>query len=727
MSTLLDRKSQSDINIPNRGFVNLSLRDKFKIINDDISKISDEELTELLDNYFENLLVSGEKVIHPDLLSQIFWFKKNFDSTNLIIKHLDNYLKQKKTSIRTNIKKGNFEIDTGLNKLIETYCQNIDIFSTYVHDKDKVVKLSLTKLYEQIISDPALISYLKSEVSQLDDSNQRDLMKLSIVLKKISTINPELKSYQWFLFLISSSLSTVAEESNSQSYPVPERFQRIINFRKVLSFYEQVEKYYKFVNTDVNIVLTGITTILLKDLIEIMNTCTIKELISLIHNYKPVLEKIFVNSTIMLEGKNIKDLFTVHFFMFLEKLDKSKQKIDLDVLINCFQEVNSLLNANGNSRDIINNKLSQIFSNEDSQNYLLEKINQSILTVEDKVDESVYSILSMCSNIREKDKFVEKYNRYLVNRILFKPNIQVERNFYNILQSKFNDRLVAKTNKIITDMEYTLSDRENFENVLSSGLSISLDVTNKGYDLNKMKSNLNKLSVVTTSFNNWDINQQEGILSYDTISKNKNQYQLIDTLYTYDKFYQKRYNGKRKLNWYPHFGEITFTYLNKDIMMLPVQFIVLEHIQKEKTVNKDNMMKSEIISGYNENFRKSVITSLIIGGIVTATQNNLSVSSNIEKISSDFITLFFNSTNYAEVWDKRREEELVMNRKDVLSACANHYVKQSSVTIDALYDKIKVSMTLFDVTKVDLQEVVDMMVSKDYFAINDGVITKLLW
>ena len=82
----------------------------------------------------------------------------------------------------------------------------------------------------------------------------------------------------------------------------------------------------------------------------------------------------------MLEGKNIKDLFTVHFFMFLEKLDKSKQKIDLDVLINCFQEVNSLLNANGNSRDIINNKLSQIFSNEDSQNILLEKINQSILT-----------------------------------------------------------------------------------------------------------------------------------------------------------------------------------------------------------------------------------------------------------------------------------------------------------------------------------------------------------
>ncbi len=727
MSTLLDRKSQSDINIPNRGFVNLSLRDKFKIINDDISKISDEELTELLDNYFENLLVSGEKVIHPDLLSQIFWFKKDFDSTNLIIKHLDNYLKQKKTSIRTNIKKGNFEIDTGLNKLIETYCENIDIFSTYVHDKDKVVKLSLTKLYEQIISDPALISYLKSEVSQLDDSNQRDLMKLSVVLKKISMINPELKSYQWFLFLISSSLSTVAEESNSQSYPVPERFQRIINFRKVLSFYEQVEKYYKFVNTDVNIVLTGITTILLKDLIEIMNTCTIKELISLIHNYKPVLEKIFVNSTIMLEGKNIKDLFTVHFFMFLEKLDKSKQKIDLDVLINCFQEVNSLLNANGNSRDIINNKLSQIFSNEDSQNYLLEKINQSILTVEDKVDESIYGILSMCSNIREKDKFVEKYNRYLVNRILFKPNIQVERNFYNILQSKFNDRLVAKTNKIITDMEYTLSDRENFGNVLSSGLSISLDTTNKGYDLTKMKSNLSKLSVVTTSFNNWDINQQEGILSYETISKNKNQYQLIDTLYTYDKFYQKRYNSKRKLNWYPHFGEVTFTYLNKDIMMLPVQFIVLEHIQKEKTVNKDNMMKSEILSGYNENFRKSVITSLIIGGIVTATQNNLSVSSNIEKISSDFITLFFNSTNYAEVWDKRREEELVMNRKDVLSACANHHVKQSPVTIDALYDKIKVSMTLFDFTKTDLQEVVDIMVSKDYFVIKNGVITKLLW
>ena len=725
MSTLLDRKSKQDKSSPNRGFVNLSLRDKFKIINDDISKISDVELSELLDNYFENLLLSGEKIIHPDLLSQIFWFKKDFDSTNIIIKHLDNYLKQKKSSIRTNIKKGNFQIDTGLNKLIESYCDNIDIFSTYVHDKDKVIKLSLTKLYEQIISDPALISYLKSEVSQLDNTNQNDIQKLTVVLKKISTINPDLKSYQWFLFLVSSSLSSVAEETNSESYPVPESFQRIINFRKVLSFYEQVEKYYKFVNTDINIVLTGITTIILKDLIEIMSYCSIKELISLIHNYKPILEKIFGNNTLMLEGKNIKDLFTVHFFMFLEKLDKSKQKIDLDVLINCFQEVNSLLNANGNSRDIINNKLSQIFSNEESQNYLLEKINQVVLT-EDIVDESVYSILSMCSNIRDKDKFVEKYNRYLVNRILFKPNLNVERNFYNILQSKFNDRLVSKTNKIITDMEYTIADRENFSNILSSGFHMTF--TDKaGYDLSKCKSNLGKLSVVTTSFNNWDINQQEGILSSDVIGKNKNQYQLIDALYSYDKFYQKRYKDKRKLNWYPHFGEITFTYLNKDIIMLPVQFIVLEHIQKEKTITKENMMKAEILLGYNENFRKSVITSLIIGGIVIANQNNLSISSNIEKISSDFITLFFNSTNYADVWDKRREEELVMNRKDVLSACANHYIKKESLTVNILFDKIKETMTLFDFTKQDLHEVIEQMISKDYFVMTDDKVTKLVW
>jgi hypothetical protein len=708
MLTITDKKRKANT---------LPLNDKFSIICNDIMSISNSEIVDLLDNYFENLLHSNEKTIHSDLLSQIFWFKKEFDFSTIMLKHLENFLKQKKLSIRHNIKKGNFEIDTGLNKLIESYFEKINSFLTHVQNREEITKIALAKLYEQIISDPSLISYLKSEVSTLDINNRQNIIKLTLVLKKISDINPDLKSYQWFLFLISSSLSTVSEESNNESFPVPESFQKIINFRKILSFYEQVETYYKFINNDINIILTGIVSIILKNLIEIMSFCTMKELISLVKNYSTLLEKIFSNSVMIINGKNIKDLFTIQFFMFLERIEKNNKELDLGLLIQCFQVINNLLNANGNSMDIINNKLALLFSSEESQNYLLEKINQFILTSDEKVEASIYNILSLCSNIKEKDKFIEKYNRLLVNRILFKPILMIERNFYNILQTKLNDKLVIKTNKIIGDMESTLMDRENFKSLLEANI----------FDKIEHKGCLNKLSVVTTSYNNWDINQQEGILTYENILKNKGKCQLIDALYAYDKFYQKRFNNKRKLNWYLHFGEIKFNYLNKEIQMLPIQFMILEAIEKIIAVNKESIMKLELLKGYNDKFKNSVITSLIVGGIVKIEKEILVISKEIEKISSDFISLFFSSTNYIDVWNKRREEELIMSRKDTLSACVNHFIKKASVSVDELYGFIKSSMNVFDFQKSDLTEVIEMMESKDYLKIEAGLVTKIFY
>jgi hypothetical protein len=695
----------------------LPLNDKFAIICNDIVNIPDDEIGDLLDNYFENLLHSNERTIHSDLLSQIFWFKKEFDFSTIMLKHLENFLKQKKSTIRNNIKKGNFEIDTGLNKLIESYFEKINSFLTHVQDKEEITKVALAKLYDQIISDPSLISYLKSEVSNLDNDNRQNIIKLTFVLKKISEINPDLKSYQWFLFLISSALSTVTEESNNESFPVPESFQKIINFRKVLSFYEQAENYYKFINNDINIVLTGIISIILNNLLQIMNFCTMKELISLVKNYSLILEKIFSNSVMTINGKNIKDLFTLQFFMFLERMEKNNKELDLGLLIECFQVINNLLNANGNTMDIINNKLALVFSNEESQNYLLEKINQFILTSDEKIEASIYNILCVCSNIKDKDKFIEKYNRLLVNRILFKPNLIVERNFYNVLQTKVNDKLIIKTNKIITDMESTLADRENFKTLLETN------------GFNKIENNkcLNKLSVVTTSYNNWDINQQEGILTYDTILKNKDECQLVDALYTYDKFYQKRFNNKRKLNWYPHFGEVKFNYLNKEIQMLPIQFMVLEAIEQVIIVDKESIMNMGLFKGYTTKFKNSVITSLIVGGIVKIEKEKLVISKEIEKISSDFISLFFSSTNYTDVWNKKREEELIMTRKDTLSACINHFIKKENTSVDILYTLIKSSMNLFDFQKSELVEVIEMMVTKDYLKIDDGIVTKIFY
>jgi hypothetical protein len=52
------------------------LKDKFNIIENNVKNVNREELSSIIDNYFENLLHSDEKLIHPELISQILNFRE---------------------------------------------------------------------------------------------------------------------------------------------------------------------------------------------------------------------------------------------------------------------------------------------------------------------------------------------------------------------------------------------------------------------------------------------------------------------------------------------------------------------------------------------------------------------------------------------------------------------------------------------------------------------------
>jgi hypothetical protein len=215
--------------------VTYKIKDKFNIIQNDIEFITNDELTSLIDNYFENIMYSNEKVIHSDLISQISWFRKDFDYSQIILRHLENYLKEKKIAIRNSIKKGVFDIESGLNSLIKNYFDKIYTSITFVSDNKNIISFGLTQLYNQIITDPSLLVFLKTEISSLDENNVNSIIKLTSVMKTISDVTPDIKSYNWFLFLISSSFGTILEENNNVSYPVPENYKQLINFRKNLS------------------------------------------------------------------------------------------------------------------------------------------------------------------------------------------------------------------------------------------------------------------------------------------------------------------------------------------------------------------------------------------------------------------------------------------------------------------------------------------------------------
>ena len=306
------------------------MKDKFDIITHYVNNNTTDELSiidelSLIDNFFENLIHSNERIIHSDLILQILWFRKEIDSSEIILRHLENYLKEKKISIRNNIKKGTFEIGTGLNSLIKNYIDKINTCSIFVSDNQKIMSNGLSQLYYKIITDPSLLSFLKLEISSLDESNVNSIKKLTYIMKKISEVNSNIKSYEWFLFLIASSIRTIIEENNNKSYPVPENYQQIINFRENLSLYQKVETVYSYLGNDIHIILNSIINILFGTFIKIMKTCSILELYYIINNYKKIFQTIFAHNNILIQNKKIKDTFTNQFFIFIERIEKAKE------------------------------------------------------------------------------------------------------------------------------------------------------------------------------------------------------------------------------------------------------------------------------------------------------------------------------------------------------------------------------------------------------------------
>ena len=692
------------------------MEDKFAIIQNDISNLSNDELISKLDNYFENLFLnSNQRVFHIDLIIQIIRFRKDIDVSEIILRHLDNYLKEKKISIRNSIKKGNFEIDSGLNSLIKNYFDKINICYSFISDNQKIMSYGLSQLYHKIITDPSLLTFLTYEISSLEESNINSIKKLTTVMKKISIVNPDIKSYQWFLFLIASSIRTIMDKNINKTYPISnENYQQIINFKENLSLYQKVETFYSYIGNDIRIITNSIISILFDSFIKIMNSCSLLELYYLIEYNKNIFETIFKYDT------DLNHQFTNQLFVFIIRIEENKQ-INLKNFIKCFQTIHDLLLPSGNSRDIINMHISDIFSNENSQKLLLDTININIIT--NKIND-LSNILYFCSNIKNKDIFIEKYNHMLINRLIYKPNILIERKYYDVLQYIFGDKLLYKTNKILIDIECTIHDKENFIK-----LSDVIKKENKPYqDLNGYNYDIvNIMNVITSSYNNWDANYSEGIIPNDFLKKYKNAYILLNMMYIYSEFYKLRYENKRKLNWYPHFGEIVFDFNGIEFKMLPIQFIILEHIYKVNKISKNDLINFQIFSGYNEHFKKSIVSSLLLGGIIILEDSNIKINSDISKITTNYIDLFFTSSGYADIWNIRREKELILSREEVLSTWINHFLKKESLEKIELMSKIKKSMDLFEFNIDFLDNVINDMITKDYIKYNKEKLEKIIY
>jgi hypothetical protein len=189
----------------------------------------------------------------------------------------------------------------------------------------------------------------------------------------------------------------------------------------------------------------------------------------------------------------------------------------------------------------------------------------------------------------------------------------------------------------------------------------------------------------------------------------------------YMKYYDMRYSNKKSLVWFPHFGEVSITYCNIEFIMLPIQFMVMELFENTNSIPYETVKKASFLSNYTTKFGNDIIMAFIASGLFKIHQNNMILNEYKElphDIRTNMIELFFNNSDYAEVWEQKRIDEFAHSRVDITNTITNKILKIACMSKDDLFKKVKDSITIFELEQNIFDKSLDFLIKGEYIVLN---------
>jgi hypothetical protein len=689
----------------------MTLNDKFRIIENHINKDDKKQLYDRVENYFENYLNSDIKILIPDYINQIIWFEginlENF--TINIDSHIKNYLISRRNNMRSFIKKDNFDLNS-LNKFIKNFISKLEYLNSIIKSSEnKVIKEGIKQLTNLIISDSFILIFIEEEIITFNITVQFDIETLLLLTKNLSKYDNQ-ESYQKMLKIMSNIFKKQA--LNIKEFPLPENIKRIQKLNQTLIFINTIKKYFKFINEDINSFSSPIYYLVIEYLNDIIKNNSLNEIEFVFEKTWFDIKKTIMNNNFDEKEETIKNISNeiislVNKTLILNDVNKTFQ------LINIIKFTDELI-GNQTNKEVINQKIANTMSSEELQESIHHSINDLITQGKEK---DVLKLLKFVSNVKEKDVFISKYNQYLIKRLMthisnvsassiFFEYLQIEKKILDYLKSKFGDKLVYKINKMILDTEFSYEDNLNFNKLI-------------------IKDFENLMTVITTSYNNWDVNQNEGIITNSVVESIKNTV-MGKHMKLYQKYYELRYENKRIINWFPHFGEVNISYLNSDIKMLPIQFMVLEMFNDKDKISLEVVSKAMFFTNYTSKFTNDIIGSLVSGGLLKIHNDQIELMAN-KNIKNDLIEIFFTHSDYAAVWEQNRNNELMHTRQEISNSNINHILKQTPKTKQELYDIVKQSVKVFELDQSTFDKSIEYMISMDYIKLEDQNYVKIYY
>jgi hypothetical protein len=660
---------------------NLKL-DKFNIIENHISSIDNDLIIQNIRNYIENYLKSDILIFNYDYINQAMWF--NLINDQKIIEYIEilvkEYLIERRNIIRSFIKNKRFGLEN-LNIFLDNYIIKIEFINTITNFNEELISKNNILLSNLIISDSIIILYIESQLQIFEKSN---LVK--IFLEKVNYLS-KYDNYNMYNKLILIFSNVFRQHLPQNEYPLPKNIKSLQLFSDLVKYYENIKNHYNFL--DFHKLTEKILNEIIDKFINIIsdnsNIMKLSEInIMFQHIHKELNSIFFINeSKIEILINSIINFLNKHF---------TDKNIDIKNIRYILKFIYSINNKKYKSKFII------LFDNEYTIDIIINFLD-CIIKEKHSICE-INKIINFIINIKNKELFCSLYYQYLVKRILlnlsqtfptkeeYNTYILYEKDIYNLLHNCFNKNLTYKIKRVICDVLHSYDNIESMDNLFP---------------------------ILITSYNCWDLNY-EGIVNYNMLDKMKHTFlgnYLLNNSINYSNL-----NPDKVLNWLLHYGEVNITYLNQNIKMLPIQFMIIELFNDTDIVDISSI---HFLDNYTENFKNDLIKSLVLSKIFKKNNSNLILQSS-GIFESDLIKLFYNNININTI-----SNDLVHSKEDIIKTNINHILKIQNLNYKDLFNIIKKKIVLFDIDTILFDKSLEYMINMDYIKINNDKYEKIYY
>ena len=131
-------------------------------------------------------------------------------------------------------------------------------------------------------------------------------------------------------------------------------------------------------------------------------------------------------------------------------------------------------------------------------------------------------------------------------------------------------------------------------------------------------------------------------------------------------------------------------------------------------------------TNYTHKFINDIINSLVSSKLLKVSNDYLILTKEAT-FNTNPIDVFFNISDYADIWEQNRKDELVLSRQEIICANINQLLKNKPLSKSELFETICNLVNVFEVDNNIFDKSIDYMCKMDYIKLNNDLYEKIVY